>query len=50
MVKGPRNGKWGVMIGKVGLFYIKQNIFKIMRIMIHPNKIHPSASEPVSLH
>jgi hypothetical protein len=28
MVKGQRNGKWGVMIGFVGLFYIKQNICK----------------------
>ena len=49
MVKGPRNGEWGVMIGDVGLFCIKQNIFKIMLMMIHPNKMQPSASKPVSL-
>ena len=42
-------GKRGVMLGKVGLFYLNQNIFKILRMVIHPNKMQPSASEPVSL-
>ena len=42
------NGE-SLMIGDVSLFYIKYNIFKIMRIKIHPNKIQPRASEPVSL-
>ena len=42
-------GKKGVMFGKVGLFYLNQNIFKILRIVIHPNKMQPIASEPVSL-
>ena len=42
-------GKEGVMFGKVGLFYLNQNIFKILRMVIHPNKMQPSASEPVSL-
>ena len=43
------NGE-SLMIGDVSLFYIKYNIFKIMRIKIHPNKMQPGASEPVSLH
>ena len=42
-------GKRGVMFGKVGLFYLNQNIFKILRMVIHPNKMQPSAIEPVSL-
>ena len=42
-------GKRGVMFGKVGLFYLNQNIFKILRMVIHPNKMQPNASEPVSL-
>jgi len=42
-------GKREVMFGKVGLFYLNQNIFKILRMVIHPNKMQPSANEPVSL-
>ena len=42
-------GKRGVMFGKVGLFYLNQNIFEILRMVIHPNKMQPSASESVSL-
>jgi hypothetical protein len=43
------DGKCGVMIGDVGLFCIEQNVYKIMRMMMHPNKIQPSAREPISL-